>query len=157
MSTAPRSCRHVRSQSTAPGSGPRKRAAQRARTRARNRTWRRRYRTDSCCAPARIGSASGHLGRNWSRLLATDQPPDAGKIHDPDPEPVEEAVIRDTRVTRTIDDVDIGDVISLPAYQSRQEPMQAIEIRHHQDNFSAEGLEAAAGVAGAIVEDRIAN
>src|SRR5262245_15768870 len=57
-------------------------------------------------------------------------------------------------MARAIDDVDIGDVETLAAHQRRQEAMQTIEIRHREEHFARECLQAAAGVACAVAQDR---
>src|SRR5690348_16237548 len=60
-------------------------------------------------------------------------------------------------MSRPVDDIDVGDLITLPAYQCRQETVQPIEIRHRQKHLAAECLQSATGIARAVIEDRIAN
>src|SRR5258706_15934007 len=60
-------------------------------------------------------------------------------------------------MARPIDDVDIGDLVALPSYQRRQKTMQPVEVRHRQEHLAPECLQAAAGVAGAIAQDRVAH
>src|ERR1700692_1937498 len=55
-----------------------------------------------------------------------------------------------------IDYVDIGDLVTLPAHYRRQKAMQPIEIRQHQENLAPERLQAAAGVAGTVVQNAAA-
>src|SRR6185437_16866859 len=100
--------------STAPESARQRQAALPARTPARNRTWQRKYRRCNCRAPDRTGSTSLHLGDDRRRPLAADQPPHAEEIHDPDPEPIEEAVVGHAGMARPVDHVDIGDLIAFP-------------------------------------------
>src|SRR5690242_1096047 len=57
-------------------------------------------------------------------------------------------------MARTIDHVDIGDIETLAAHQRRQEAMQTIEIRHREEHLARECLQPAAGVPGAVAQDR---
>src|SRR5688572_14581496 len=57
----------------------------------------------------------------------------------------------------TVDDVDIDDVKTLAAHQRRQKAMQPVEIRHHQEYLAAERLQATAGIAGAVVQNGVAD
>src|ERR1700757_3052266 len=98
-----------------------------------------------------------NLGHNWGRLLAADQPPHAGEIHDSDPEPVEEAVVRHARTPGAVDHVDIGDVKTLAPHQGRKKTVQSVEIGQHQEHIAPERLQAAAGIAGAVMQDGAAD
>src|SRR3954470_13828285 len=114
----------------------------------------------SCRYPAKALNSSvmrRHLGSCGCRLLAADQPPYACQIHDSDPQPVEEAIIRHAGMAGPVDDVDIGDVVSLAPHQRRQKAVQPVEIGHCQKHLAPERLEAAAGIAGPIAEHRVAH
>ena len=60
-------------------------------------------------------------------------------------------------MSRTVDHIDINDVISLAAHQRRQETMQAVEIRQRQKHLAPESFQTATGVAGAVMQDRVAH
>src|SRR3978361_1776158 len=60
-------------------------------------------------------------------------------------------------MAQPIDYIDIGDLVALAAHQRRQKPVQPIEIWHHQKHLAPERLQSAAGVAGAIAQDRVAH
>src|ERR1700688_1878012 len=60
-------------------------------------------------------------------------------------------------MARPIDHVDIGDLVSFAAYQRRQKAMKPVEIRHREKHLTPERLQAAAGVAGTIAQDRVAH
>jgi hypothetical protein len=60
-------------------------------------------------------------------------------------------------MARAVDHVDIGDLKTFAPHQRRQESMQAIEIRHREEYLARESLQPAAGVAGAVAQDRIAH
>src|SRR5260370_1589605 len=60
-------------------------------------------------------------------------------------------------MARPVDDVDIGDFVALTAHQRRQKTMQPVKIRHHQEHLAPERLQAAAGVARAVLQDRAAH
>ena len=56
-----------------------------------------------------------------------------------------------------IDHVDIGDVKTFAAHQRRQEAMQPVEIRHRQEHLARKRLQAAAGIAGTVVQNCLAH
>src|SRR5690242_15631569 len=58
---------------------------------------------------------------------------------------------------RTIDHVDIGDLVTLAPRQRRQETVQAIEIRQLQEQIAPERLQPASGIARAVTQDRAAH
>src|SRR6202165_1681839 len=60
-------------------------------------------------------------------------------------------------MARPIDDVDIGDLVSFAAYQRRQKAMQPIEVWHRKKHPAPKPFQAAAGVAGAIAQNRVAH
>src|ERR1700733_2958851 len=58
---------------------------------------------------------------------------------------------------RTVDHIDISDVVPLAAHQRREETVQAIEIRYRQAHLAPEYFQAAPGVAGTVMQDRVAH
>src|SRR5512135_1239813 len=56
-----------------------------------------------------------------------------------------------------VNDIDVADVVSFAPHQCRQEAVQPVEIGQRQEQVAAKRLEAAAGVPGAILEDRAAH
>ena len=79
------------------------------------------------------------------------------EIHDADPEPVEEAVVRHAGAARPVLHVDIADLESFAPEQRREEAVQPVEIGHHQECIAQKRFQAAAGVAGAVAQDRAAH
>src|SRR6516165_1443380 len=57
----------------------------------------------------------------------------------------------------TIDYLDVGDFIAVALHQRRQKAMQAVEIRQREERVAPKRLEAAAGIAGAVAQDRVAH
>ena len=58
---------------------------------------------------------------------------------------------------RPIDHIDIDDIKALTAHQRGKEAVQPVEIGHHQEHLAPESLQPAAGVAGTVFQDRIAD
>ena len=92
-----------------------------------------------------------------TRLPAADEPPHADEIEDADPQAVEEAVVRLAGAALAVDDVDEDDAVALAAHERRQEAVDGVEIGQREEGLAAEGLEAAAGVAGAVLEHEAAH
>ena len=138
--------------------GRRRRAAPAMPKAARNRTGRRRCRRNRarCPGTARI-SIRRSPAHSRHPAPAADEPPDAGQIEDADPEPVEQAVIGPARMARPVDHVHMGDPVALALDERRHEAVERVEIRQRQVDVAAERLEAAAGVAGAVLQDAAAH
>src|SRR5262245_62151472 len=113
-----------------------------------NTSW--RYWPSCCDSSTSIGR---HLHRLRNLLAAADQPPHAEQIENADPQPVPQAVVRDTVLARPIDYIDIVDRMAFAADQRRQEAMQPVEIGKPQEQVARKRLQAAAGVARAVAQD----
>src|SRR5262245_6172646 len=58
---------------------------------------------------------------------------------------------------RTIDDINIADVVALASYQCRQKPVKSIKARQTEKDVTAERLQSATRVAGSIPQDSAAH
>src|SRR5207342_1737695 len=112
-----------------------------------NPRYRRTRRADSRQRPVRYRSAfvlsfkgakpvrkTGLIFRDRALLLnlrnsffASDQPPNPGQIQNADPQSVPHPVVRHAMRARTIDDINVADVVAFTSYQCRQETVKSIE------------------------------
>ena len=60
-------------------------------------------------------------------------------------------------MTRAVDHIDVGDGVAVAAKQGGQKAVQRVEVRQRQESVAAKHLQAAAGVARAVVQDRAAH
>ena len=98
-------------------------------------------------------SRGGDLGGVRIGPLAPDQPPDAGEVEEPDPEAVEQAVIRDAGEPGPVDHVVVDHGEPLAHHQRRHEPVQGVEVGQPEIHGAAKDLEAAAGIPGGVLQD----
>src|SRR6476660_544575 len=90
-------------------------------------------------------------------LFAADQPPHPGQIQDADPQPVPHPVVRHAVRARTIDHINVANVVTFTSHQRRQEPVKAIEGWQFEKYVAADCLESAARVAGSVAQDGAAH
>ena len=57
---------------------------------------------------------------------------------------------------RTIDDINVADVVAFTSYQCRQETVKSIEAWQTEKNITAERLKPAARVTGSVAQHRAA-
>src|SRR5689334_6842376 len=104
-----------------------------------------------------ISASIGYLRNPRDALAPPYQPPHTGEVEDADPQPIPHSIIGAAMATRTVDHLDVGDLIAVTSDERGQKAMQAVEIRQRQERVAPERLEAAAGIAGSVTQDRAAH
>src|SRR5882757_10251185 len=92
----------------------------------------------------------------WHSAAPAPKPPDAAEVERALQAAVEDAVVRLAVTAGAVDNVAMHDAVAFLDDQRRNETMGAVEERQFPQNIGMDRLQAAAGVAGLVMQDRAA-